>query len=115
MPVSPLVKGFLQGIIQQLMAQKHAIACRDLSGLESCQQTLAGLWHQLQKASPEQLMAYPVECETIQQLTRDSMTLLSSEYQRVGAMLALITPGTYQSAGQPVRDDDLHPRQECIA
>jgi hypothetical protein len=118
MPVSsdaPLMQGFLQGLIQQLMAQKQAIASRDLSALEGCQQTLAGLWHQLQKASPQQLTAYPVECQTIQLLTQDSMTLLANEYQRVGTLLAMVAPGTYQAGGQPALDTDLHPRQECLA
>jgi hypothetical protein len=108
-----LVKSLLTGLIDQLAQKKLALASRNLSQVESLQQSLAGLLNQLQKADKTSLAAFPVECHTIHQLTHDINTLLRSEHQRVSAVLALFANGTYLADGQPVML--TVPSQECVA
>jgi uncharacterized membrane protein YheB (UPF0754 family) len=95
-----LIKPLLSGLIDTLMAQKIAVAGRDLKGIERQQQQLQSMWSRLQRVSPTAMGFFPVECQAIQRLAQESMDLLSHEYQRVSTVLNAVTCNTYQASGQ---------------
>jgi hypothetical protein len=107
-----LIKPLLNGLIDALMAQKLAIAQRNLKGLEQQQQYLQTMWSRLQRVNPALMQVFPVECHSIQRLAQESFDLLSQEYQRVSTVLNAVTCNTYQASGHAqvleVQSQDCH-------
>lgn len=110
----PLISAMLQGLTDQLLAQKMALANRDLATVESIRQGLEALVGQLHKMPPTQLKPHAAACYNIHQLVQQNSQLLAQEHQRVSGMLALFQPGTYEASGQAVIATSTG-AQECLA